>query len=81
MVVGEDGRYYLTFFHNMFIIFIYYLLSTVYDGVDLVFGIFANSLTSKTTHVVLVYQIGCFFNVYIFFVVVEGGEKGFEVAN
>ena len=55
--------------------------STVYDGVGLVFGIFANSLTSKTTHVVLVYQIGCFFSVYIFFVVVEGGEKGFEVAN
>ena len=47
----------------------------------LVFGIFANSLTRKATHVVLVYQIGCCFSVYIFFVVVEGGEKRLKVAN
>jgi len=65
----------------MLVKFIHYLWSTVYDGADLVFGIFANSLTSKATHVVLVYQIGCFFSVYIFFVVVEGGKKGLEVAN
>ena len=60
LVLNEDGRYYVTFFHNMFVKFIHYLWSTVYDGVDLVFGIFANSLTSKGTHVVLIYQIGCF---------------------
>ena len=47
----------------------------------LVFGIFANSLTRKATHVVLVYLISCCFSVYIFFVVTEGGEKGIEVAN
>ena len=47
----------------------------------LVFGIFANSLTRKATHVVLVYLISCCFSVYIFFVVIEGGEKGIEVAN
>ena len=81
LVVSEDGRYYLTFFHDMFVKFIHYLWSNVYDGVDLLLGIFTNSVTSKATHVVLVYQIGCFFSVYIFFVVVEGGEKALKVAN
>ena len=80
LVVGKDGRYYLTFFHDVFVEFIRYLWSTVYDGVGLVFGIFSDAVASKATHVVLVDRVGGLYGIDVF-VVVERCEKRLEIAN
>ena len=53
--------------------------STVHEGVGLIFGIQANSVACKP-HSMLINQIGRFYGVYVF-VVLEGGEKGFEITN
>ena len=52
----------------------------LYEGVGLIFGIQANSVACKTAHSMLINQIGRFYGVYVF-VVLEGGEKGFEMTN
>jgi len=56
----------------MFIEFVHYPPSTVYGGVGLVLGVFANSVASKATHVVLVNEAGGFYGIDVFVVVDKG---------
>ena len=58
----------------MFIKFIHHPRATVHEGVGLIFGVLANSVTRKPTHSMLVNQIGRLYNVYVF-VVLEGVRK------
>ena len=58
----------------MFIEFVHYPRSTVYDGVGLILGVFANSVASKATHVVFVDEVGGFRGIDVF-VGVDRGEK------
>jgi len=64
----------------VFVEFIHYLWSTVYDGVGSVFGIFSDAVASKATHVVLVDRVGGLYGIDVF-VVVERCEKRLEIAN
>ena len=66
----------------MFIKFIHYIGTTVHDGVGLVLGVLTNSVTSKATDLVLVYEVCCLEGIdVIIIVVVNGGEEGLEVAH
>jgi len=56
----------------MFIEFVHYPRSTVYEGVGLVLRVFANTMTSKATHVVLVDEDGGFYGIDVFVVVDRG---------
>jgi len=50
----------------MFVEFVRYPRSTVYEGVGMVLRVFTNSVTSKATHVVLVDEVGGFHGIDVF---------------
>ena len=62
----------MAFLHDMIIKNVHYSRSTVYEGVGLVLGVFANTMTCKATHVVLVDEVGGFHGIDVFIGVDRG---------
>ena len=59
-VVSEYTRNYLTLSHDMVIKRIHNPRSTVHEGFAVIFRVLAYSVTRKTTHTMIVNNIGCF---------------------
>ena len=72
LVVDKFVGYCPAFLHDMFIEFVHYPRSAVYEGVGLVLRVFANTMTSKATRVVLVDEVGGFHGIDVF----VGVDKG-----
>ena len=66
LVVGKYVGNNFAFLHGMFVEFVHYPRSTVYEGVRLVLGVFTNSVTCKATHVVFVDEVSGFHGIDVF---------------
>ena len=54
------------YIHDMIVKSVHYPRSTVYEGVGLALRVFANTMTCKATHVVLVDEVGGFHDIDVF---------------